>query len=86
MFSWSFNPPKETAATKEQFLDAIERAEEKLDPADQLRAIVFHEKEGRQHAHVVWSSIDANSMKAINLPHFKNKLMSLSRELYMEHN
>jgi hypothetical protein len=33
----------------------------------------------------VWSRIDAEAMKAINLPHFKNRLCALSKELYLEH-
>lgn len=85
MFSLSFNPPKDKDASEQEFYDAIERAEEKLNLDNQPRAIVFHEKEGRRHAHVVWSRINAETMTAINLPHFKNKLMSLSRELYLEH-
>ncbi|PCH98513.1 MAG: hypothetical protein COB76_06985 [Alphaproteobacteria bacterium] len=85
IFSLSFNPPKNEDANEQEFCDAIERAEEKLGLTDQPRAIIFHEKEGRRHAHVVWSRINAETMTAINLPHFKNKLMSLSRELYLEH-
>lgn len=85
MFSLNFNPPKNEDASEQEFYDAIERAEEKLSLTDQPRAIVFHEKEGRRHAHVVWSRINAETMTAINLPHFKNKLMSLSRELYLDH-
>lgn len=34
--------------------------------------------------HAVFSRIDANQMKAVNLPFFKNKLMAISRELYLE--
>jgi hypothetical protein len=67
------------------FEAAIEQAEHKLGLDGQPRAIVFHEKEGRRHAHVVWSRIDTDDMKAINLPHFKLKLKDLSRELYLEH-
>ncbi len=85
MFSLSFNPPKEANAIEQDFKDAIEKAEQKLGLDNQPRAIVFHEKEGRRHAHVVWSRIDAVSMKAINLPHFKNKLKALARELYLDH-
>lgn len=85
MFSLSFNPPKAEHASEQDLLDAIERAEKAVELDNQPRAIVFHEKEGRRHAHVVWSRIDANTMTAINLPHFKNRLMSLSRELYLEH-
>ncbi|NRA86633.1 MAG: relaxase [Rhizobiales bacterium] len=85
MFSLSLNPPKETVASEAEFLQAIESAELKLGLQNQPRAIVFHEKEGRRHAHVVWSRIDADSMKAINLPHFKRKLNDLSRDLFLEH-
>ena len=46
--------------------------------------VVFHEKEGRRHAHAVWSRIDAETMTAINLPFFKTRLRDLSRELYLE--
>lgn len=85
LFSLSFNPPQNETATEQDFEQAIEKAEQKLGLTDQPRAIVFHEKEGRRHAHVVWSRIDAKSMRAINMAHFKTKLTSLSRELYLEH-
>ncbi|MEE4379210.1 MAG: relaxase [Candidatus Competibacteraceae bacterium] len=52
----------------------------------QPRAIEFHEKEGRRHAHCVWSRIDSAQMKAISLPHFKLKLRDISRQLYLENN
>ncbi len=84
LFSLSLNPPMEADVSTEAFMDAIERAEEKLGLTGQPRAVVFHEKEGRRHAHVVWSRIDADQMKAINLPHFKNRLAGLSKELYLE--
>lgn len=52
---------------------------------DQPRAIVFHEKNGRRHAHAVWSRIDYAQMRAINLPHYKVKLRDVSRQLFMKH-
>ncbi|WP_298959417.1 relaxase/mobilization nuclease domain-containing protein [uncultured Roseibium sp.] len=85
MFSLSLNPPKDHTATEQELIDAANRAEEKLGLSGQPRAMVFHEKEGRRHAHVVWSRIEASTMKAIPLPHFKNRLMSLARELYLDH-
>ena len=85
MFSLSLNPPQDHIATEQDFLEAADRAEQQLGLTDQPRAIVVHEKEGRRHAHVVWSRIDADEMKAINLPHFKNKLRDLSRDLYLDH-
>lgn len=85
VFSLSLNPPKEANASIAAFVDAADRAEAALGLQGQPRAIVVHEKEGRRHAHVVWSRIDPEEMKAINLPHFKNRLRDLSRELYLEH-
>ena len=47
--------------------------------------MVFHEKNGRRHAHAVWSRIDAENMKAIPLPYTKRDLRDISRELYIQH-
>ena len=85
MFSLSLNPPQDHIATKDEFIAAADRAEHSLGLNDQPRAIVIHEKEDRRHAHVVWSRIDADEMKAINLPHYKSKLRYLARDLYLDH-
>lgn len=85
LFSVSLSPPQEATVEIEVFENAAKQIEDKLGLTGQPRAIVFHEKEGRRHAHVVWSRIDAETMTAINLPHFKRKLTELSRELYLEH-
>lgn len=85
LFSVSLNPPKGAEASEKDFEEAAERIEAALGLEGQPRAIVLHEKEGRRHAHVVWSRIDPETMRAINLPHFKRKLTALSRELYLEH-
>jgi hypothetical protein len=71
--------------TVEAFEKAIAQIEQKIGLENQPRAIVFHEKDGRRHARVVWSRIDAQRMRAINLPHHKIKLRDLSRSLYLEH-
>jgi len=85
LFSLSLNPPQEQSVGEAVFEDAANEAEERLGLEQQPRVIVFHEKEGRRHAHVVWSRIDANKMTAINLSHFKNKLTALSKEIYLKH-
>jgi hypothetical protein len=85
MFSLSLNPPKDAECSLEVMIEAADRAEDRLGLKRQPRAVVVHEKEGRRHIHVVWSRIDASTMKAVELPFFKNKLASLSRELYLEH-
>lgn len=85
LFSLSLNPPPREHVSAEAYEAAIEAVERKLGLEGQPRAIVFHEKEGRRHAHAVWSRIDADRMKAINLPHFKRKLQDIARQLYREH-
>lgn len=85
MFSLSLNPPMQAVAGEDDFRQAADKAEKKLGLEGQPRAIVMHEKEGRRHAHVVWSRIDSETMKAINLPYFKRRLNELARELYLEH-
>lgn len=84
LFSVSLNPPPQERVDVETFESAIARIEERTGLAGQPRMIVFHEKEGRRHAHAVWSRIDADTMTAKNLPFFKMKLRDLSRELYIE--
>lgn len=85
MFSLSLNPPKGAVVGESDFEKAANEVEKRLGLTGQPRAIVLHEKEGRRHAHVVWSRIRADEMKAVELPFFKNKLTALSRELFLEH-
>lgn len=84
LFSVSLNPPPSEEVAVEVFETAIDRIEERLGLAEQPRAIVFHEKEGRRHAHAVWSRIDPETMTARQMSFFKSKLRDLSRELYLE--
>jgi hypothetical protein len=85
LFSLSLNPPKSAKISIAEFEAVISRIEERLGLAGQPWAIVFHEKLGRRHAHCVWSRINVQTMRAINLPHFKRKLTDISRDLYREH-
>lgn len=85
LFSLSLNPPQNERVSVETFENAIAAVEARLGLEGQPRAIVFHEKEGRRHAHAVWSRIDAEEMKAINLPFYKTRLREVSKELYLEH-
>lgn len=71
LFSLSLNPPPAERVETGVFEDAIARAEEKLGLSGQPHAIVFHEKEGRRHAHAVRSRIDAAEMKAIPISYSK---------------
>lgn len=85
LFSLSLSPPEEERVSPAIFERAIDTIEQRLGLEGQPRAIVFHEKEGRRHAHCVWSRIDAETMTARPMSFFKNRLTELSRSLYLEH-
>ena len=84
LFSVSLNPPETENVAVEVFEGALASIEEKLGLQGQPRMVVFHEKEGRRHAHAVWSRIDAETMTAKQLSFFKSKLRDVSKQLYME--
>ncbi|RIJ31038.1 relaxase/mobilization nuclease domain-containing protein [Henriciella algicola] len=85
LFSMSFNPPPGREVSTEDFERAVAQAEEALGLSGQPRALIFHEKEARRHLHAVWSRIDGENMKAIQLSHSKMKMREVSRELFIEH-
>jgi len=85
LYSLSLNPPQNEDVSISIFQAAISEVEARLNLIGQPRIIVFHEKEGRRHAHCVWSRIKLDTMKAINLPFTKRKLRGLSQELFAEH-
>lgn len=83
-FSVSLNPPQTESVGIATFEEMANRIETQMGLDGHPRILVFHEKEGRRHAHAIWSRIDAETMTAKNLPFFKNRLRDLSRELYLE--
>jgi len=85
LFSLSLNPPLEVDVPTSDFEDAVDQIEKRLDLEGQSRAIVFHEKNGRRHAHVVWSRIDSQNMKAKQMSFYKIKLREVSKSLYKQH-
>lgn len=84
LFSCAFSPPDSAKISADQFMEAVDRTEHALGLDGQPRAVVFHEKDGRRHAHCVWSRIDAQTMKAKQLSHWKAKLGDVSRDLHRE--
>lgn len=68
----------------EVFEGALASIEEKLGLQGHPRMVVFHGKEGRRHAHAVWSRIDAETMTAKQLSFFKSKLREVSKQFYLE--
>jgi hypothetical protein len=86
LYSLSLNPdPAQGPLTRDQYLDFIARTENKLGLSEQPRAIVFHSKYGREHCHVVWSRIDTQKMKAVQLSHDHQKLRAVTREFARDH-
>src|ERR1700731_1809333 len=65
-------------------LQAIDRLEEALGLTGQSRVVVVHEKEGREHCHVVWSRIDLERMAAISDSHNYRKHEEVARTLERE--
>ena len=68
----------------EQRLQAIDRLELELGLTGQPRAVVLHEKEGREHCHIVWSRIDLEHMRALPDSHNYRKHEIVARELERE--
>ena len=80
-FSVQVSPPPELESNTQAYLDVADRIEAKCGLEGQPRALVFHEKEGRRHAHMVWSRIDTENAKAIDLPFFGRKLRDVAIEV-----
>lgn len=86
MFSLSLNPPQNANVPVGDFEQALQKIEVKLGLEGQPRAVVFHEKDGRRHCHCVWSRIkNDKGLKAVHLPHFKRKLNTIAKHLFLEH-
>ena len=85
LYSLSVNPdPAQGELTREQYFDYIDRTEQELGLSGQPRAIIFHIKDGREHCHVVWSRIDTDNGKAIQIAFDRQKLMMVTREFARE--
>src|SRR3546814_5000902 len=65
LFSVSLNPPVGESVRIEVFEKACEVIEERLGLKGQPRMIVFHEKEGRRHAHAVRSEEHTSELQSL---------------------
>jgi hypothetical protein len=70
--------------TDEQRAIAVDRLEAKLGLTAQPRVVVIHEKEGREHTHVVWSRTDVEHMRGIPISHNYLKHEQVARQLERE--
>ncbi len=91
LYSLSINPdPAQGPMSRELYDDYIARVEQALGLEGQPRAVVFHIKEDqagvpREHCHVVWSRIDVQEMKAIQMSFDHDKLMTMTRQFARDH-
>ena len=70
--------------TREQWMIAVNRLEQKLGLDGHDRAIVAHTLKGQQHVHVAWNRIDYETGLAVDLKHDGRKRVALARELERE--
>jgi hypothetical protein len=80
----SINTAAHERLSDEQRKLAIERLEAALGLSGQPRVVVVHEKEGREHCHIVWSRIDLERMAAISDSHNYRKHEEVARSLERE--
>ena len=84
LFSVSMSPPQNERVGIDVFERAIADIEERTGLTGQPRVVVFHEKEGRRHAHAVWSRIDAATMTVKKLPFYKMRLQEIAKDIHLE--
>ena len=80
----SINTRADERLTDEQRMRAIDRLEAGLGLSGQARTVVVHEKEGREHCHIIWSRIDLDRMAAISDSHNYRKHEEIARALERE--
>lgn len=84
LYHASINTAAHERLTPEQWRRSVDVLSEKLGLADQPRAVVRHVKQGREHIHIVWSRIDAETMRAISDSHNYRIHEQVSRQLEQE--
>lgn len=84
LYHASINTRADERLTEEQRTQAIDRLEAALGLTGQPRAIVVHEKFGREHCHVVWARTDLEHMRAIRCDHNYRKHEEVARHLERE--
>ena len=62
LYHANIDPDTKYEMTPEQWTRAVEILEEELGLQGQPRAVVMHEKDGREHIHVVWARADMDTM------------------------
>jgi hypothetical protein len=66
LYHANIDPAQDYQMTEEQWLRSVDVLEKELGLDGQPRAVVLHEKHGRQHIHVVWQRTDIEQMKLVS--------------------
>jgi len=84
LFHVQVRTPQGEDLDRAQWAHVADRIEKQLGFTGQPRAVVFHQKEGHDHMHLVWSRIDAETMHALDPGLYKRKLKEVCRKLEKE--
>ena len=89
LYHANIDPDARYTMTAEQWQRAVEVLERELGLEGQPRAVVMHEKHGRQHIHVVWQRTDIDTMTMVadsfNYVAHERASMALEKEFGHEH-
>jgi len=84
LYHVNIDPAQEYVMSPEQWQRCVEVLEKELGFEGQPRAVVMHQKHGRQHLHVVWARTDLDTMTlrsdSMNYPAHERASMALELE------
>ena len=81
LYHAAMSPEPPHRLSPEQRNEAITTLEDKLGLTGHARVVVMHEKEGREHIHVVWSRINLDRMRSVSDSHNYRKHEEVARDL-----
>jgi Relaxase/Mobilisation nuclease domain len=84
LYHASINVPDDEQLTPQQWAQSVDRLEKHLGLQGHARAVVMHEKQGREHVHVVWSRIDTERHRAVRDSHNYTRHEEVARDLERE--
>ena len=84
LFHVAIAPREDEQLTSEQYDRAIAIIEERMKLSGQERIRIDHIKGGRAHAHVLWSTVDQEQGKLIQLNYYKRNLQTCADKMVQE--
>jgi hypothetical protein len=84
LFHLAINPNDQDNLTQDDWKRTVAKAEKALGLEGQPRVVVSHLYKGKEHLHVVWSRVDVEQRKCIEMNFSKRKLVTAAREIELE--